>query len=175
MAPRPLWTRPSPRLRNFTPSTRHGRRPEYTSRRGAPGALQSGRATRRARNCASRGRSAWCRRRRWRMPRRRSQLLFLSGVLFVASLAGSRLVGGRHCRWTRPPGGGRHPNYRRGGRYFIYRPPQWYEPSDPPLTAGIKEGISNTNDPEARALPRPHAIPPRALLLRPRGCPWLSC
>ena len=119
MAPRPLWTRPSPRLRNFTPSTRHGRRPEYTSRRGAPGALQSGRATRRARNCASRGRSAWCRRRRWRMPRRRSQLLFLSGVLFVASLAGSRLAGGRPCGWTRPPGDGRYvgiPITVRGGR-----------------------------------------------------------
>ena len=85
-------------------------------------------------------------------------------------------MGGARRRAPRPEHG-RYSIYRpglRGGRYFIYRPPQWYEPSDPPLTAGIKEGISNTNDPEARALPFPQAIGHPTAILRPRGCPWLS-
>ena len=99
-----------PRLRHITPSTRHDHWPEYTCRRGAPGARQSGGAARRAHNGAGRGCGAWCRRRRRRMPRRRSQLLFLSGVLVVPSLAGFRLAGGRPCRWTRPPGADGIPN-----------------------------------------------------------------
>ena len=99
-----------PRLRHITPSTRHDHWPEYTCRRRAPGARQSGRAARRAHNGAGRGCCAWCRCRRRRMPRRRSQLLFLSSVLVVPSLAGFRLAGGRPCRWTRPPGADGIPN-----------------------------------------------------------------
>ena len=91
-----------------------GRSTPAGAARRAHAARQTGRAARRARNGAGRGCGAWCRRRRRRMPHRCSQLLFLSGVLVVPSLAGSPLAGG----W-------RHPNYRPGWTVFHLRSTPW--------------------------------------------------
>jgi hypothetical protein len=68
------------------------------------------------------------------MPRRRSQRLFLSGVLVVASLAGSRLVGGRVLPLDKATRGQTASQLPSGvdGISFTVHPLGGRGPSDPP-------------------------------------------
>ena len=123
-------------------SVHHGRR---SARRNAMAPATGRRAWRTAERHGARATGRTRRRRclvptqaappRW-MPRRRSQVLFLSGVLFVA---GSRLAGGWPRRRMRQPRGGRCPNYRPGvaGISFTVHPVGRRGPLDPQPTARI--------------------------------------
>ena len=159
--PRPSWARPRhPACGTFTPSTSHCRWPEYTCRRSTPGALQSRRAARRAQRCRQRPRRL--------VPTQAAadaspalSLLFLSGGLVVPSLPGSRLVGGRHCRWTRPQGADGIPITVRGGRYFIYRPPLGSRrPSDPEPMVRIHPIQTSLERTGLFSAPRPRVVVP---------------